>query len=86
MKKHAAPIIATLLLLLPVLYVVSYLALVEPGPRFGWGSAVYPTYRVADGFCTRIFWPLEQLDRKLRPGAWKLEEDPFWLTESYGHR
>jgi hypothetical protein len=72
--RSFAPIIAAILLLLPVLYVGSYLALVKPGPRYGWGSALHPTYRVADRFCTRFFWPLEQVDRKLRPNKW----DPFF--------
>jgi hypothetical protein len=75
--RSFAPIIAAVLLLLPVLYMGSYLVLVKPGPRFGWGSAIYPTYRVADGFCTRLFWPLEQIDRKLRPAAW--EPEVFFL-------
>jgi hypothetical protein len=34
MKKHTAPIIAAVLLLLPVLYVGSYFALVLPQGRF----------------------------------------------------
>jgi hypothetical protein len=32
MKRHAAPIIAVVLLLLPVLYVVIYFAMVVPQP------------------------------------------------------
>ncbi len=75
MANRAPLIVAIVLLLLPVLYVGSYLALVTPGPRFGWGSAVYPIYRVADGFCIRFFWPLEQIDRTVRPGAWTI--NPF---------
>ena len=71
MKSRAPLIVAIVLLLLPVLYLGSYLALVVPGPRFGWGSAVYPTYRVTDGFCTRFYWPLEMIDRKVRPEAWE---------------
>jgi hypothetical protein len=82
MKRHAAPIIAAILLLLPVLYVGSYLALVTPG-----GTAVgsikinyvpYPVidhYRAGGDISGAIFWPLEQIDRKVRPGAW---EQPSW--------
>jgi hypothetical protein len=82
MKKHAAPIIAALLLLLPVLYVASYFALVVPQ-----GRAISIKYRGAAGmmqiwkttsyrsdgqWAAKIFWPLEQIDRKVRPLAWGL--------------
>ena len=76
MKRHAAPIIAAILLLLPVLYVGSYLALVA-GPRFT--STVLPSgqretritnYRIGDGRCDWLFWPVEETDRQLRPAAW----------------
>lgn len=83
MKKHAAPIIAALLLFLPVLYMGSYLALVLPGGRSvivdrgpGRGAMTYlshyrgwdnPDYPLA---LRRVFWPLEQIDRQVRPGAW----------------
>jgi hypothetical protein len=70
MTKRAPLIAAILLLLLPLLYLGSYLALVTPGPRIGWGSARYSNYRAADEFCIRFFWPLEQIDRQLRPNAW----------------
>jgi hypothetical protein len=81
MKKHAAPIIAAVLLRLPVLYVGSYLALVTPdnvtdyksskGGRFNFAN----NYRIGSEWCDRIFWPLEQIDRKLRPKAWELDRD-----------
>jgi hypothetical protein len=83
MKKHAAPIIVALLLILPVLYLGSYCALVVPG-------GIYPTlhaykdpgrvnqviidsqvyYRSGGSFSAHFFWPLEQIDRKMRPHAW----------------
>lgn len=93
MKKHAAPIIAAMLLILPVLYSGSYLALVRPGDydrllansdspdakqyvkgyRFE-GNSNSPLARVAPF----LFWPLEQIDRKLRPTAWGPDPgDPF---------
>lgn len=62
MKKHAAPIITAVLLLLPILYVGSYLALVNPRPdgaNYGWRYSNVPV--------TVFFWPLEQIDRKIRP-------------------
>ncbi|WP_425613636.1 hypothetical protein NA78x_003471 [Anatilimnocola sp. NA78] len=79
MKRDArAPlIVAIVLLLLPVLYVGSYLALVEPGGvRFtkvvSVGSqyrivVIYETYRYGGNWADRIFWPAEQIDRKVRP-------------------
>lgn len=77
MKKHTGPIIAALLLLLPVLYVVSYFALVVPAGI--WGTPATPlasvaylgTYRCGDTWGERLFWPLEKIDRKLRPQAWR---------------
>jgi len=70
MKKHAAPIIAALLLLLPVLYVGSYLMLVTPG-MFWWHTPVKCThYRYGGGVAERAYWPLEQVDRRIRPDKW----------------
>jgi hypothetical protein len=72
--KHAAPIIAAMLLLL-LMYVGSYFAMVVPRGygiyrcqpdiayyRFGWQ---------VDDAASKIFWPLEQIDRKIRPEAWE---------------
>lgn len=78
MKKHAGPITAAILLLLPVLYIGSYLALVQPIADDDYRSFAVslggPTgpgnYRFASSTCCRIFWPLEQIDKKLRPQAW----------------
>ena len=90
--RHNAPIIACVLLLLPVLYVGSYLALVCPqqiivtkwhrpvsnGPFTDDDFDLYAAhYRLAHETAERVFWPLEQLDRKLRPSAWR----PFRLQE-----
>jgi hypothetical protein len=80
MKKHAAaPIIAAIFLLLPVLYVGSYLALVVPDGvdykhYLDKRSLYYATarYRYQGRLCANIFWPLEQIDRKVRPGAWAM--------------
>jgi hypothetical protein len=81
MKRHAAPIIAAILLLLPVLYVGSYLALVVPGPAFyvsnsanGEKAHRFTGYRIYPTACERIFYPLEQIDRTVRPGAWRSED------------
>ncbi|WP_425615811.1 hypothetical protein NA78x_005742 [Anatilimnocola sp. NA78] len=85
MTNRAPLIVAVVLLLLPVLYVGSYLALVVPGgkqfvtyyrsndPQFPLtGDVKLGRYRVAFQACSRIFWPLEQIDRKVRPGAWNV--------------
>jgi hypothetical protein len=80
MKQSRAPlIVAIVLLLLPVLYVGSYLALVvpegismDPPGLLQLGSGLpRANYRFVDRTAARIYWPLEQIDRKLRPGRWE---------------
>jgi hypothetical protein len=82
--RSFALIIAAVLLLPPVLYVGSYLALVDPsnawcsrsGERvfvygyryFGWSGIGEPPR--AASIAPTVFWPLEQIDRRLRAGAW----------------
>jgi hypothetical protein len=73
-----APIIAAVLLLLPLLYVATYLALVAPrgvdtvrtaqGSYLGEGSP--RAYRVGSNSAATFYWPLEQIDRQVRPAAW----------------
>ncbi|QDU26873.1 hypothetical protein ETAA8_19570 [Anatilimnocola aggregata] len=78
--RSAAPIFAAVLLLLPVLYVGSYLALVTHSNDLvindEWCDA-YPLLgddnREAASY---FFWPINQIDRKLRPADWKYM-DPF---------
>lgn len=73
-SSHAPLLIAIVLLLLPLLYVGSYLALVRPGVdwmNMAIGSRIPDErYRVGGRFSEGIFWPVEQIDRRLRPGAW----------------
>lgn len=82
MKKNVGPFIAVIVLALPLLYVASYLVLVVPGGVFiadvaspysydNFGSGYLKSYRTANTFCERFYWPLEQADRKLRPNAWR---------------
>jgi hypothetical protein len=88
MTTNRAPLItAIVLLLLPVLYVGSYLALVIPRGTFvaspsgstftdfadgrGTRSADFVYFRWGSRVAQRFFWPLEQIDRKVRPGAWE---------------
>jgi hypothetical protein len=91
-RCNVAPhhLLVAILLLLPVLYVGSYLALVSPD---GYGFSAdgsylgnsrkchlepYSTqlYRFGGGYADVFFWPLEQIDRKLRRQVW--EPYPFW--------
>ena len=87
MKRHTAPIIAAILLLLPVLYVGSYLALVVPPGRYvsrTVGSAnnrpsteiFFEKYRFGGEWARWFYWPLEQIDRKVRPRAWEVYPTP----------
>jgi hypothetical protein len=77
MRRSVTPIIAAVLLLLPVLYVGSYLALVVPRGKAVWEqnrvacSPYLIYYRVDIAILDRLLWPLEQIDRKVRPGAWE---------------
>jgi hypothetical protein len=83
-KKHAAPIVAAILLLLSVLYVGSYLALVVPGskPRSvnDFLARRGTPYRWGGKTSAKVFWPLEQIDRKVRPGAWEpgIVQPVYW--------
>ena len=59
------------LLLLFVLYVGSYLLLVTPpGKRGLFGP--HGRYRAGEPFTPVLFFPLEQIDRKVRPNSWIL--------------
>lgn len=77
-KSHAPLIVSIVLLVLPMLYVGSYLALVVPGSvlvpvtgRIGKSGFLVRWYRYGGDWADRAFWPLEQMDRKARPTAWK---------------
>jgi hypothetical protein len=73
--RSFAPIVAAILLLLPVLYVGSNLALVTPEQNWRSSSGRH-TYRVSPRYCAMCYWPLERIDRKLRPETW---EEPLQL-------
>jgi hypothetical protein len=90
-KRSSLPVIVALFLLLPVLYVGSYLALVKPG-QYGWininhGERVYVRgYRYfghPESEMTKlapvVFWPLEQIDRRLRPDEWAKDDRFFFF-------
>lgn len=87
-ESRAPLIVAIVLLLLPVLYVGSYLALVRPycvvtgyeqTGRYMNVDAIH--YRWGGERAAAVFWPLEQIDRKMRPGAWE-PVIPFIHAES----
>jgi hypothetical protein len=62
-RSNGPLFIVIVLLLIPVWYVASYLALVQPrGPT---------NYRWDMSYAPQIFWPMEQIDRKLRPDIWQ---------------
>ena len=96
--RSFAPIIAVVLLLLPVLYVGSYLALVVPGeaigsllvetpgpPRITYmisptdTSIIWENYRCGDRIGKILYWPLEQIDRRVRHDQWDYG-DPLPLS------
>jgi hypothetical protein len=78
-RESRAPLIigiGIVLLLLPVLYVGSYLAIVVPGGRWvedrtDVSGIREQKYRFGDKIAEAVFWPLEQIDRKMRPDAWE---------------
>jgi hypothetical protein len=85
-RSWSAPIVAACLLLVPAVYVGSYYCAVDTN-RGGYISLCGPNkpdlrYRVAPEVCGRFYWPIEQVDRKLRPEAW---EDPLikLITSSF---
>lgn len=80
-RTYAAPIIAAILLLLPLLYVGVYLALVVPGGVLITGEALPglpppgsyrsdQNYRLGGTITQWIFWPVEQVDRSVRSTEW----------------
>lgn len=82
MNSHnsAGALTAAVLLLLPTLYVGSYYAVVDTdhpsaqGISFQHPQACDLRYRIYPELADRFYWPVEQVDRRLRPGAW---EDPL---------
>lgn len=87
MKRHAAPIIAAVLLLLPVLYVGGYLALVQPEGAYvdlPGGGYYVSHYRIPGTFPGRFFWSLEWLDRRARPNSWYVPQPDLDTPPKFG--
>jgi hypothetical protein len=41
-------------------------------------------YRVGHRNAARVFWPLEQIDERLRPEAWEPDDElPFFTTSNH---
>ncbi|QDU25719.1 hypothetical protein ETAA8_07890 [Anatilimnocola aggregata] len=74
---NRAPLIVTIaLLLMPVLYVGSYFALVTPGEyqQLIDGSMHWPRhYRLGNAWAGYVYFPVEKLDRRIRPTMWEWE-------------
>ncbi len=79
MNARAPFCVAVLLLMLPLLYVVSYLALVRPDGivdevlidgEYFMDISTMRHYLIIGDIGHQIYWPLEHLDREIRPNAW----------------
>jgi hypothetical protein len=79
MKRHSAPILAAILLLLPVVYVGSYFALVVPRGYVTEANGFFTVhdYRSRPSECALLFAPLEYVDRRLRPESWRQFRDLY---------
>ena len=74
-RKSPLWVVVVMLVLVPILYVGSYLAIVllsailvpVTGQR---GSYDIRHYRLGGDYAEAIYWPLEQLDRRVRPHSW----------------
>jgi hypothetical protein len=76
--KSAGPLLIAVALLLCVpVYFVSYVALVVPnGVEVSLPAPAPPVwkinhYRLAPDQAAVVYWPLEQMDRRIRPAAWE---------------
>jgi len=77
-NNFALSLVAGLLVL--ILYLAAYLALVEPVPNFytvrSGGSAMLMEdganahYKFGDTYVRWVFWPANQIDRRLRHAIW----------------
>ncbi|WP_254511570.1 hypothetical protein [Anatilimnocola floriformis] len=76
MKQHVGPLLIALVLLVPVFYILSYLALTKPCHAIEVRAPtrrpleIVANYRLIGQHGRHPFWLLEQIDRKLRPSAW----------------
>jgi hypothetical protein len=88
MNARAPQIVAMVLLTLPVVYEICYFSLVAPHGVYTdpfalrGGSLTLARYRAYPGVTEKVFWPVEQFDRWMRPAAWidnpEPPRDPYW--------
>jgi hypothetical protein len=86
-QSRAPLLIAIVLLLLPVLYVGSYFALVEPIGAFvdlPSGGYYVSHYRISGRSPAKVFWPLEWIDRRMRPGSWVVRQSDLETPPKFG--
>lgn len=79
MKERRSSLVATAVLLisLPVLYVGSYLSLVERSRFFSWnpGDQFYvANYRLGGSAAKNLYWPVHLADRNVRRDYWRANE------------
>jgi hypothetical protein len=72
MSQTRAPVVITItVLLLLVMYVGSYLALVKPPGKPGLLGR-WDYYRAGEPITIYVYYPLELIDRRVRPQKWVL--------------
>lgn len=92
MRTRYAPLALAVALLLSFIYLGTYLALVVPEgilhPRFREKSSIninefaevsasMQYYRFGGNQPRKLFWPLEWVDRRIRPGSWHSPAELF---------
>lgn len=87
MRSPSPLVVPIILLALPVLYVGSYLVVVNPQTNGAWevsggySTPLWSDYRFGGLLAQRFFWPLEQLDRRLRPKSWASVSGPIHYVD-----
>jgi hypothetical protein len=72
-RRYTRVTIAAIVVLLAV-YIGTYFVCLKPPPQ-GYNDLLdrrWSSYRYGAGFAEIVFWPIEQIDRQLRPGTWTL--------------
>jgi hypothetical protein len=69
-RSAAAPVAIAVLLLLPVLYVGSYLVISIPQPHPLAPGQRSQHFRIGGSITRFLFKPLTEIDRRLRPNYW----------------
>lgn len=76
-KQSSSAFLSVVVLIFLIAYVGSYVVLVLPEGRTVWATTsgmkaniVLLHYRTDGQWQSTLFWPLEQLDRTLRPASW----------------